>query len=509
MRDASRDKRVSLFGRRNFLKVAGVATASVAMAGTASASHDDYDEVVNIVEEGADDSGEESINPVLDDLEEDSILIEFPDGEYKVDRQFRHTGFDEFGLVAPDGDATIVPVPADDWEGNARRILKLGTYETPGDRLHVEGLTFDFTAPDTGLRALQAQVDDPLVRDVAVEGTHDTGNWGPGPFLVDVTDPDGTGRVERVDLTGGGVMEESSDSVSLGPIGFNVSPYHEGTLEVVDTRLFGFPSNGFYSSSEDGRIVISGGLYKNNNVANVRISGASSEIRRANVVVTDSPEGWDAQNGIRLDGGEHRIDGAVVWSPRPTGNGIRVTGDADSARIDDSVVAYGPGHGDAVVVAAGSGPVTFADSDIWKHGPGQALQIQSSGAPVSVSNVWIRGKAPGGDGGSHTIRCERDNCAFRWVHVDQPGEDYRRCLAIVADDCTVVGGEYTSTHHPIVIDADGFDVRGVETQAYNDSEGVKVYGGNDGGRIVNSTIYNGIDDRGSDFETRGNEYPES
>ena len=510
MRDASQDRRVSLFGRRNFLRTTGVAAAGVAMSGTASAYHDNYDRVVDIVEEGADNSGEESINPVLEDLREDSILIKFPDGEYKMDRQFRFTGFSDYALVAEGDDATIRPVPAGDWNDDEHRMFKLGTYYAPGGRLRVQGLTFDYTASNTGLRALQAQVENPYVRWITVNGRHDTGNWGPGPLLVDVIGSDNTGRVERVNLRDGGEMDPDGEGASVGPIGFTISPYHEGTLEVVRCRVNRFPNNGLYCSSEDGRTIVKKGVYSNSDVANIRLAGDECEVHGSYVYVDENPDGWGGQNGIRIDGtNEVTIKDVKMWLWDPTGTGIRVMSDAGATRIDNVSMVMGEQKEDGIYVDDGSGPVDIVKSDVMKNGPGQALQIQPNGGRVNAVDFWVRGDAPGSDGGRHAIRCERDGCEFRWVHVYQPGDDYRRALTINGDDCTVYGGEFESTHHPIIVDADGFDIQDVTAEAYNDSEGIKVLDGHDGGRIVDSTIYNGIDNQGSDFETSGNDYPDS
>lgn len=508
--DARHDTRVSSFGRRNFLRTAGAASASLTVAASASvsAAGENYDVVVDVVEEGADDTGREPINPVLDDLREDSVLVRLPEGEYAMDRQFRHTGFDAFGLVGDD--ATIVPAPAGRWNGLGRRLFKLGTYASPGDRLRIEGLTFDYTAPNTGLRAIQAQAADPRIRDVNVVGRHDTGNWAPGPLLVDVTDPDGTGSIERVDLRGGGVMDTRSVSGSLGPIGFTVTPYHRGTLHVNRCRVYRFPSNGFYCSAEEGRVVIREGRYRNNNVANIRLSGRGSEVRGAHVVVRDSPEGWDGQTGIRLDGGGgYRLRDVELWTPWPNASGVRIRSDAESTRIEGSLLTYGPGKGDAVFVEGGSGPVTVVDTEIRKRGPGQAIQIQGGigSGPVVVEEVEIEGDAPGGDGGCHAIRCERAGCKFRGLRIDQPGDDYRRCLAIDGDDCLVVGGRYTSTHHPIVVTANGATIENVEARAENGSAGIKVYGGYGDVQVVDSRVWNGIENHGSAVVTSGNDYP--
>ncbi|MCO8256681.1 hypothetical protein NKF26_22945 [Haladaptatus sp. AB618] len=193
------------------------------MSGRASAQipyADDYDTVVNLVEDGgADPNNGDSITPVLREYADDDTLLYLPSGRYYMDEQFRHTGFDNFGIVGED-DTTIVP--ANYFDFNDRdwnyRLFRLGISYNPGRDLRVENLNIDQTADDTGIRVIEAAVDDGLlVRDIDIKGKHDSGTWGPGRFVI--TDSDGTGVVERFHAPDGGAWEKNTpgDRLWRGP----------------------------------------------------------------------------------------------------------------------------------------------------------------------------------------------------------------------------------------------------------------------------------------------------
>ncbi|MFC7230228.1 hypothetical protein ACFQMM_21260 [Saliphagus sp. GCM10025308] len=97
--------------RRSYLKLAGSAVGLVAGAGTAAAATD-AEADVNIVDAGADNSGNTSINDVLESVHENGTTIYFPPGEYRLD-SFRN-GADNWTWVGED--ATFV-VPSHVTEG--------------------------------------------------------------------------------------------------------------------------------------------------------------------------------------------------------------------------------------------------------------------------------------------------------------------------------------------------------------------------------------------------------
>ncbi|MFC6962232.1 hypothetical protein ACFQJ8_10300 [Halocatena marina] len=162
---------------------------------------------------------------------DDNTLLKFPEGRYFMDELVRFTGFKNFGMIG-DG-ATLVPAPADEYKTEAR-MIKLGTYYSAGQNLHVEGFTVDFTAPNTGLRAFDLTVTDGLfVKDIVFEGVHNAGTWG--PMHVDIVNSDGYGVVKNIEMPEGGIFtkktaQDAMPSVENGPTGFLLSPYHSGRL---------------------------------------------------------------------------------------------------------------------------------------------------------------------------------------------------------------------------------------------------------------------------------------
>jgi hypothetical protein len=383
----------------------------------------------------------------------------------------------------------------------------------------MRNFTFDFTLQNTGLRAIQAQTNDLWVQNIDVVGHHDTGTGGPAHF--DVTDPEGISLVKGLRLPDGGEYAENTPrdanpprSGGLGPIGVSVSPYHEGTLIFRDCEIGDFPSNGLYSSGEEGTVLVEGGEYRNNNVANIRLDGDNSAVRDATVVVDRNRPEDTNQRGVRLDHGDDFVIENVDFEfPAATGEAIRLTGPLGSATIEDVSITFDHAGGTEDVISIGddAGRTEIDDSAIEIQRGGQALEIDSySGdgtAPVVVEDVAISGDASS-IGGAHAIRCERDACEFRRLSVDQPGEGYRRALSINGDGCVVKSGTYRSTHHPIINDADGTTLDELdEVRAYNGVEAVKLLGTHGDVGIYDSTLYAGIRNYDTNLRTLRNAYP--
>jgi hypothetical protein len=442
----------------------------------------------------------------LDDVLGNNRKIYFPPGEYYVDEGIRFTDFTKLWLVGDD--ATIVPAPADEFDGG-HRIFKLGTYYAPGDWLRIGNFTFDFRADNTGLRAIQAQVNDCYIHDVDFVGEHDAGTHG--PMLVDIIDPDKIGAVDRVSMPDGGAWTEDTDrdgnpDVRWGPTGFIVSPYHKGKLWVRDCEIGGFPDNGLYDSGGDGRVVVRGGRFKNSNSANIRLDGDGSTVQDVTVVV-DNNRGRDTnQRGIRLDGGSDCwVDNCEIILEEPNGHAITVMPSVASAKIENTSITLADddeSNDAAIMISGGSGDVTIDEVDIEINCPGQAIDVEDGDGDVLIEETTITGDASGATGGRHAIRCERDGTRLYGNTIKQPGPGYRRALTLTANDCVVANGSYESTHHPIINDGDGNVISKITARSYDDYEGIKLVSGSL--NLYWSTIYEGV--RG-DYDGYGNEFP--
>nr|WP_250142363.1 hypothetical protein [Halosolutus amylolyticus] len=420
-------------------------------------SDDQYETVVDVVEAGADPTGTESITSVLREHVGDDTLLEFPAGEYYMDEQLRLTGFENVGFVGEN--ATLVPATYHEFDGPQYRLFRLGTSDNPGRDLRFENFDVDQTADDTGIRVVSAEVKDGLtVRNVTVRGIHDSGTWGPG--LFNVTDPDGEGVVSRFHATSGAVhVDETPNAGNMwrGATGINVNQHHRGTLAFKNCSLGGFPDNGLYVSSETGRVDVEGGWYQNSGTASIRLSGRHGTITDAVAVVDADPHGSDGQHPVRLDGGDRfEIDGVTVDVPRPNGDAIRIMNDVDATAITNTEITVGNAPNNGIKIGPEAGQTRIENVDIEVDGSANAVRIlgQDAGA-VELDDVRITGDAPG-TRLRHAIYCERNECRFTGLSVDQPGPDKRRGIELRGETYLLRESDFQTTHVPIVVNgADG------------------------------------------------------
>ncbi|UPV76850.1 right-handed parallel beta-helix repeat-containing protein (plasmid) [Halorussus limi] len=476
------------------------ATAPGELSSRGAALSSEYDTVVDVTEAGADDTGNEPINSVLNRLCNDGAtdtLLRFPPGTYAMDEMFRLVAYDRVGFVGDD--ATVVPTA--DFDDSAPWLFRLGVLADPGRDLLFEGFTFDFTAPDTGMRALEAQVTDGLaVRDVNVVGFHDGGTLGPAMF--DVLDPDGWGTVERFRAPDGGAYSANTDgNIAVGPTGVLVSPYHRGTLRLRDLEVGGFPDNGLYADTPDGRVLVEGGRYRNSNVASVRVAGDGSRVRGTRIEVTHNRPEDVNQRGLRLDAGaDLRVENVGIELTRPNGYALSVQDEVESARIEGVNVAVADRPNTAMVVAPTANRVTVADSEIHLGGGGYALAaFGDAPGPVVARNLSVYGWATGG-AGRPAVLCHRDHCEFHDLAVYQPGED-RRAIDVRGDDCLVSGGTYMASDTPLYNTGSRTRFEGVTADSWGDSPALYLLDG-DGVEVVDCDLSGGVRTGGGTFATR-------
>jgi len=494
--------------------------AGLGLTSTAAASdpydhyYDEYATVVDVTEAGADDTGTESITPVLEDLRSDDTLLVFPEGEYFMDEQFRFTGFDNFGVVGEN--ATLIPADFHEFDGPQYRLFRLGVSYSPGGHLRFEGLDVDQSAPDTGIRAIEAYADRLEVRDVTIDGFHDSGTWGPGMF--NVTDPDGYGIVERFRAPDGGAWVDNTPNAGnrwRGPIGIEANQ-NVGTLEFRHCWLGGFPNNGLYAAGGDGRIIVHGGWFRNSNGANVRVGGQGSEIRWPTVEVDATRPEDRAQRGIRIeDGHDIEIYGAAIeiTSPMPTSHAISVMNTCESARIDNTRLDIrGADINHGIVVSPDAGETTIVETEITHEtAGGYPLWIRESDRTEQIlaEHLTISGQA-GDDGGFRDgIRCERDNCRFSNVDVTQHGRDgiERNAIVNTGADLTVYQSELRASQYPFIDLGTDALVRDSVLESSGGKEAVCLYESSTSPAFKKNRLVDGIRDLGaSDVTTWENTY---
>lgn len=473
---------------------------------------EEFGTVIDVVEAGADNTGNESVVDVIRKYRDDDTLLVFPPGEYYMDEQVRFTDFEKFGLVG--NDATLVPANFHDFEGPQYRLFRLGVDYSPGNRLVFEGFDVDQTAPDTGIRVLEAVVEDGLeVRDVVVEGQHDSGTWGPGRFAV--TEPNGTGLVERFEVPDGGAWEDetpNAGNIWRGPSGLLANSNH-GTLTFRDCVVGAFPDNGLYASGGPGTINVDGGRYENSNAACIRIGGDGSSVRNATVVVDQNRPRDEAHRGIRLESGQDfRIENVDIrnTAPLPNSFGISVMNTCGPVWIEDARVSIAGDEVDhGVVLSPNCGEVTLVRSSIELDTPG-GFGIRIHGGDdagrVLCEYVDVTGTA-GDESGRAGIRCDRDNCRFGAVNVDQPGGTKRRAVVNTGNDVTFYEGDYLASEHPIIDLGTGTHVESIYAKSHGDHEAICLADESADVYLKNNTLRGGIEDFGCDgLKTVGNEF---
>ncbi|WP_440992018.1 hypothetical protein [Haloarchaeobius baliensis] len=280
-----------------------------------------YETEVNIVDAGADPTGSEPIDDVLAEYNQDDTAIYFPDGEYLIDELILY-GRSNFAMVG-DGDATLVPGPdhsTDVWIGGA-----------DVENLVFEGFTLDHTGDDVHPTVGFTAIDDLVVRDVTKVGYHDGSNTA---FGFDISDPDGSGLIENVTMADGSIPEAVATYVAT-----------DGELTFRNCHIEGFGNNGLYASLSNGPVHVDGGIYRNNDIAQVRLGSPGSTVSNA-IIAVDDPRPTDKNmRGIRIsDGpGPVYIDNCDIHMERgPGGGGVVNAYSGGSFVLQNSRIFVGP-----------------------------------------------------------------------------------------------------------------------------------------------------------------------
>lgn len=348
-----------------------------------------FDEVLNLSDAGADTDGDQPIDGVLDDYVTGGTLVYLPPGRYRVADVFSIGDGSNLGIVGYD--ATIVPA-----DGYSSTLFGLGWPESLG-RVLVSGLTFDFSAPDTGGRPLFAAADDRIVlRDLSVRGEIDVEQ---DVFRLDVTGENGTGLVERIRLPDGAVP-------GTGVTGCEVGDRNHGDISFVDCHIEGFPDNGLYANPPDGSIEVQGGYFRNNGIAGVRIeTNEDSVVRGAHVRCDEADGSGQNMRGIRLRAGKSLlVEDCVVELLEVTESDGAITfaSELESATVRNCRVRVDADNVNAIRVKS---PPDDASSD-------------TSQGPFRCEGVVITGSA---SEGAAIQAANREGCEFHGLCVNQPG----------------------------------------------------------------------------------------
>ncbi|WP_423746459.1 hypothetical protein V5735_18655 (plasmid) [Haladaptatus sp. SPP-AMP-3] len=483
------------------------------MSGTASAEipyASDYGTVVNMVDDaGADPNEGDSITPLLREYADDDTLLYLPGGRYYMDEQFRFTGFNNFGIIGED-DTTIVPADYYDFDDGGDwnyRLFRLGIAYSPGRDLRFQNITVDQTADDTGVRVIETAMDDGLiVRDVTVNGQHDSGTWGPGRFVI--TDSNGEGLVDNFSAADGGAWSGNTpaDQLWRGPTGIICNRYNKGSITFKDCKLGRFPDNGLYAANGSGQIIVDGGYYENSQTASIRIGGRDSIVKNATISVNES-SGHGNQHAIRAENaGYMRIIDCDVAVSDPNGDAIK-SKNVGLLYVDGlNVKTSGNDVCHALRLQDDTRQSRIKNSTFTHEASGGfSLWIQDGEDPVHVENSRFVGN--GGDESARAaVRCDRDECNFRDLYVKQLGSSRRRALVNTGENNLVYKGEFRSEEYPIIDHGVSSWIEGVYANSERDLPGLRLTESASDTYVKKSHIVDGIRDDSNDVSGWGNDF---
>lgn len=445
------------YTRRNWLKTVGAVGLGTAALGSTPASADgrydyEFDTVIDMVEAGADPTGEEPIDDLLYELAGDDTLLYFPEGRYKLNQYRNYTGeygsfdtdkytpFENFGLKGAGSGKTVL-VPR---EGQGSDEYGTGYFDRLwfelryGSNYLVEGFTLDYTAPRTGARFQLVPTEGFVMRDVRVKGVMDNPR---GALLFWVLDTDAYGLVENVRLPDGA----ESPTEEFITNGLNVSSLTRGTITFRNCHVDGFTDNGLYASNarDEASIRVEGGLYRNSNISQVRLGTPKSYVRNARIEVTEDVDTWYTTNmrGIR----------------QADGSGVRVE------NCDVVMSADAPSSG-GIVSNHTSGELHVKNTRIRTDAPFESPAINCKTNDGSGYSGGLRAKNVSitGDGiGAPTVRLvDRSNSRLENVCIEQTGAD-RDGVALTRSDATIRESTIDVTGDPIVRNDSEVDTRNV------------------------------------------------
>lgn len=344
-------------GRRSYLKLAGAAVGSVpgvagateATSGAETTGTDpatpgpaEFSRTVNAAAVGCDPTGERPCDRAFRRAIGRDTLLRFPAGTYRFARPQVVLGVEKLGIVGG-GDVSFLVPP----EFNADLLTIAG-----GSRLVFAGIDVDMTASGAtpGLRLCAR--DRLTVADVTFQGRGtpaSTAEPVANALSPVVRSPDGTGVVRNVRADNAGPIGPAHRRPD-GRAGIRIGSATRGTIRIENCRLDGFGTGGIYASETNGQVLIDGGVYRDNDVAGIRL-GPAGTVRNARV---EAGVGDDAATYGRPTLAERRACA------------IRLEGGGSGAAIRGCDLTIGPESGGegAVVAARDYGGFTVRDTRI-------------------------------------------------------------------------------------------------------------------------------------------------
>lgn len=405
--------------------------------------HDDWNMVNVVADGGADNTGTNDATTAINSVVATDTLVMFPPGEYLVDSgSINANGLSRIGFWAPAGGVSLKITSAK--TGN---VFDVGYATNACDHVRIEGFTFDYTALDTGTRAVSLGVTEyASVKNCTVVGEDDAGSNG--PIRVDALEPDSLVHVEGWHTPDGGQHAVNTPG-GTSPTGFFIGADNRGTVIVDGCTVANYPDNGIYTSlsAVEGAVIVRGGYYANNDIAQVRLATEGSQVLSATIAMTAEKADDAIQRGIWLRNNEalHVENCRVVMNTPKAGPGFQVESDCPSATIRGGRVQNDVNGVASILV--------------------KTLDVGVANQPVVIDGVTAIGSGTGDGSHQYAINLARPGCVLRDCYLQQNPAGVVPKYGVQCDDNThIQGGFYNTDARSIYGNGDHVIVENVEAR---------------------------------------------
>lgn len=414
----------------------------------------EFDEVLDVVDDlGADPTGAEPIDELIDRYYRGGTLLEFPPGSYLVEST--HTldeGVDRWGMVGLGESHRDVEFVFPPGNRTARDPDNHYVLNVRSGRDHVlANLTMQQTTDRTTGVGLIFVLDDGLhIEDLEFAGYNPVSGRNPGACIIPIIDDArGVGTIRNFVCTGGGV----EDTYPARKVGILCGTSHLGELRLVGHDIRNMGSNAHYTSHHRGCVRTEDCYFENNDNTNIRISGGlfgghptkDSWVRNCRVLVD-------------TDNADHLRQGEAYEFVR----GIKCDYGSDVV-VEDTYVQYrsAPAAPYCIGVQFNHGLATFRNVGVHSDvaGIGPLFEAQPNGEPVLLERVSFTGTARAFyDTSAGVVFRGRDACVIRNSCIRLTGGRQNGLSFRDSDGCRVENVSIDVPGEPIVVEDAAPDV---------------------------------------------------
>ena len=408
-------------------------------------------DVVNVVEQGLDNSGETPVSEELNALLTDNTVLVFPEGEYLLDKSVNDGSVDNLALIGEPGTKPTLRVHESFYQGSEypRRLLFAFGFGDGTDGLVIRNFEVNMEGAGVGAGGFSVITTGKgaYLKEIDFVGENDSPN---GNVALAVTDPDATMSIHDVRMPDGAsrVFDVPSLIDSSGIIATRATT---GDVHLGNCVVGGFPNNGVYASKvgfdgNPGRVIVRGGEFYNSDRDQLRV-GSQSEIHHAHCYSDTIKPGFNNLRGIWV----RHADGVLIKNTTveqltsDSGAGIRISGTSGGMTIKNTRIQ-----------------LDSPDFGVWVLEPqpptgGGFARPPNSGTKIRCKNVSINGSAAG----KEAVRIEgRDGSHFKNMCIELTGGD-RDGMVFSDTDATVRNVRIDVTGEQIVANDSDVETRNV------------------------------------------------